>query len=200
MSAIYLDYLEHYNHNHDRLGRFARSTGAAASSIGGKVSGKKKNKQAPKADIKKGKSANTKLSESERNRIVKSGSAKEVNKHKSQLSNRELKSAVDRLMQEKTDRNLLESQLSSLTASPKKQGQMRKAIDWMDKHQKDVETLKKFTGTGIDLYNNVAKINNSLAGSNMPIIKENYKKPQHFQQISNGPKDKRTKKVRKPSK
>lgn len=193
---MYSKYLAHYNHNHDKLGRFARSAGTAGGRVGSAVLSRKKKKAAAKETVKKGKSANTKLSESDRNRIVKSGTAKEVNAHKNQLSNRELQTAVDRLMQEKTNRNVLETQLSSL-ASPKQKNKIRNAVDWMDKHQKDVETLKKFTGTSIDLYNNIAKINNSLNGSNMPIIKENYKKPQHFEKVSNGA-NKKVKKVKKP--
>ena len=35
------EYLIHYNHNHDKLGRFARSAGSASSSIGRKLSRKK---------------------------------------------------------------------------------------------------------------------------------------------------------------
>ena len=99
----YSDYLVHYNHNHDRLGRFARSTGAAASSVGGRVTRKKK-KATPKSNVKNGKSANTKLSDADRNRIVKSGTAKEVAKYKDRLSTRELETAVNRLQQEKVKR------------------------------------------------------------------------------------------------
>ena len=47
-------YLMHYNHNHDKLGRFTTAIGSAGGKVGSSVlsSGKKK-KAPPKADIKR---------------------------------------------------------------------------------------------------------------------------------------------------
>ena len=169
------DYLIHYNHNHDRLGRFASSIGGAGSSVGGKVV-KKKKTVAPKADIKSGKSANTKLSQNDRNRLVNSGSAKEINAKKSQLSNRELESAINRLREENVNRSNLEKQLSDL-ANPKSQSKINKAINWMDDHQKQIKTINDFATESIKLYNNYASINNAFnSSSKMPIIEGQKKK------------------------
>ena len=168
-------YLAHYNHNHDRLGRFARSTGAAASSVGGKVLKSKKKQAAPNPDIKKGKAANTKLSESDRNRIVNRGSAKEVQKYKDRLSTRELETAVNRLNQDKTKRVDLERQLSSLS-EPKAKRRIEKAADWMERNQSTIKKINDFADQGIRMYNNYANINNAFSTEKMPVIETGGKK------------------------
>lgn len=177
---MYSKYLIHYNHNHDRLGRFARSAGSAGGKVGSAVlsSGKRKKKTQPKkTDIKGGKkSNNTKMSESDRNRLVKSGSAKEINKHKNQLSNRELESAIKRLGEEQINRTALEKQLSSL-ANPKPKSRINRAVDWMNKNQNTLKTVADFGDQAIRVYNNYAKINNALnSSSKMPVIDTGKKK------------------------
>lgn len=152
-------YLIHYNHNHDRLGRFARS---AASSVGGKVTGKKKQK-VKAADIKTGKAANTKLSESERNRIVKSGSAKEVAKYKERLSTRELETAVNRLQQEKVQRIDLEKKLSEIN-NPESDRQT--VMQKIDKYATSLEKMSNTVEKGIKFYNTAAKIHNAMSPGN----------------------------------
>ena len=167
-------YLAHYNHNHDRLGRFARSTGAAASSVGGKVVKSKKKQAAPKPDIKKGKAANTKLSESDRNRIVNSGSAKEVQKYKDRLSTRELESAVIRLERERVQRIDLDRKLSALAEPSNRKSMMAK----IEKYSSDLERISNAAEKAAKLYNTAAKAHNlmSPATDQWPIYGEK-KKP-----------------------
>ena len=174
------DYLIHYNHNHDALGRFARSAGSASSSIGRKLSGKKdKNNTTRKYDSakrlaskktkasnievakkKKGsKSNNTKLSDSERRRLVESASLKEVTANKDKLSNRELEKAINRLQTEKVSRINLEKQLADLNNPANKKNKER-AIDKIDKWGKDAEKLATAINSGTKLYNNFANVYN----------------------------------------
>ena len=160
---IYSDYLVHYNHNHDKLGRFARSTGAAASSVGGKVMRKKKKTQPVKADIKKGKSANTKLSDAERNRIINTGSAKEISKYKDRLSTRELESAVNRLQKEKVQRIDLEKKLSDLSTDSKKK---RTTLEKIEKYSSDLERLSNAGEKVMKFYNTAAKTHNLMSPGN----------------------------------
>lgn len=174
------DYLEHYNHNHDALGRFARSAGSASSSIGRKLSGKKdKNNTIRKYDSakrlaskktkasnvkvakkKKGsKSNNTKLSDSERRRLIESASLKEVTANKDKLSNRELEKAINRLQTEKVSRINLEKQLADLN-NPANQKNKQTAIEKIDKWGKDAEKLANAINSGTKLYNNFANVYN----------------------------------------
>lgn len=174
------DYLEHYNHNHDALGRFARSAGSASSSIGRKLSRKKdKNNTTRKYDSakrlaskktkasnvevakkKKGsKSNNTKLSDSERRRLVESASLKEVTANKDKLSNRELEKAINRLQTEKVSRINLEKQLADLN-NPANQKNKQTAIEKIDKWGKDAEKLANAINSGTKLYNNFANVYN----------------------------------------
>lgn len=172
------NYLIHYNHNHDRLGRFARSTGAAASAVGSKITNKKK-KAPPAADIKRGKAANTKLSEADRNRLVKSGSAKEIAKYKDRLSNRELESAIDRLQKEKIQRIDLEKKLTELNTTGK---QKRTALEKIEKYSNDLERLSNAAEKAAKMYNTAAKIHNVIAsGSDQwPIYGEKKKGPKEY--------------------
>ena len=163
---MYSKYLIHYNHNHDRLGRFARSAGSAGSKVGSAVlsSGKKKKKQQPpKADIKKGKAANTKLSDKERKRIVESGDAREVAKNKDRLSTRELESAVTRLQREKIQRIDLEKKLSDLSDGGK---QRQTAIQKIEKYGNDLERISNGVEKAMKMYNTAARVHNVVASGN----------------------------------
>ena len=179
----YSDYLVHYNHNHDRLGRFARSTGAAASSVGGRVTRKKK-KAAPKSNVKNGKSANTKLSDADRNRIVKSGTAKEVAKYKDRLSTRELETAVNRLQQEKVKRIDLDKQLSELSGETKNKASV---LEKVEKYSSDLERISSSVEKAAKMYNTAAKVHNAMSSSNdqWPIYgeKKQYKTPSDLKEI-----------------
>lgn len=159
-------YLMHYNHNHDKLGRFTTAIGSAGGKVGSSVlsSGKKK-KAPPKADIKRGKtkgskSNNTKLSKSDRERIINSGTAKEVSAHKDKLSNRELETVVKRLEQEKLKRIDIEKKLSELN-NPESQKKKKTAIDRLNSMKTTFDTLANTAEAGTKAYNAAAKIHNA---------------------------------------
>lgn len=174
------DYLEHYNHNHDALGRFARSAGSASSSIGRKLSRKKdknnttrkydsakrlasKKTKASKVEVakkKKGsKSNNTKLSDSERRRLIESASLKEVTANKDKLSNRELESAINRLQKEKISRIDLEKKLYDLN-KPDNQKNRETAIQKIERLGNNAEKLATAINSGSKLYNNAVQVYN----------------------------------------
>lgn len=189
------DYLEHYNHNHDALGRFARSAGSASSSIGRKLSRKKdknnttrkydsakrlasKKTKASKVEVakkKKGsKSNNTKLSDSERKRLVESASLKEVTANKDKLSNRELESAINRLQKEKINRIDLEKKLYDLN-KPDNQKNRETAIQKIERLGNNAEKLATAINSGTKLYNNAVQIYNlgKPEGQRLPRIGNN---------------------------
>lgn len=174
---MYTSYLIHYNHNHDRLGRFARSVGSAGSTVGSAAMPKsKKKQQPPKADIKKGKAANTKLSDKERKRIVDSGDAKEVAKYKDRLSTRELETAVNRLQREKLQRIDLEKKLTDLN-SDGRDANRKTIIDKVEKYGNDLERLSNGVEKAAKMYNTAAKVHNlmSPASDQWPIFGEKKK-------------------------
>lgn len=175
------EYLAHYNHNHDALGRFARSAGSASRTVGGKLTSNKKEKsnnlrkyessqrlakkkKASEAAVTTGKqkgskSNNTKLSDSERKRIVDTGSVKEVIKNKDKLSTRELETAVHRLQNERMARINVEKKLSELD-SPRNQ---RKRKTTIEKINSTADMLNKSANAldgGIRVWNDVAGIIN----------------------------------------
>lgn len=111
------DYLEHFNKNHDRLGRFASGPGGSVSSAGGgskkssiseKRSERKKKKAA--AEKRKAKKArkqqqrveqqNAEKKEQQKRKAIESGSATDVKKHLGEISNKDLEYAVKRLNME----------------------------------------------------------------------------------------------------
>ena len=176
--------LYHYNHNHDKLGRFARTVGGASRSVGSSVLsiGKKKNK-APEADIKKGKSANTKLSDDERNRLVKSGSKEEITANKDRLSNKELESALNRLESEKNIRSSLEQRLSKLNgedAEAVAESGKEKVNSLIEKAGK----LEEYASVGMKAWNVAAKLHNATAAEDdkWPTFNQKTGEPQ-----ANGP-------------
>lgn len=188
------EYLIHYNHNHDKLGRFARSIGSAGGAVGSKLtSGKKekndvtrkyesnqrlaskKRKAAEAATVSKqkgSKSNNTKLSDSERRRLVEHGSAKEITKHKDKLSNRELEAAITRLQKEQSKRSDLEKKLSDLNDPTS----AKNAKSFVDKLSDAGTTLNKVTNavdSGVKAYNMAAKIHNASSSDKWTIVGEN---------------------------
>lgn len=187
------DYLVHYNHNHDKLGRFARSIGSAGGSVGSKFTSGKKEKsnvtrkyestqrlakkktKASEAVVKskqKGsKSNNTKLSDSERRRLVEHGSAKEITKHKDKLSNRELEAAITRLQKEQSTRSDLEKKLSDLNDPTS----AKNAKSFVDKLSDAGNTLNKVTNavdSGVKAYNMAAKIHNANSSDKWAVVGE----------------------------
>lgn len=155
--------LYHYNHNHDKLGRFARSIGGASRAAGSSILsiGKKKNK-APEADIKKGKAANTKLADDERNRLVKSGTREEITANKDRLSNQELKAAIERLESDKTMRESLEQRLSTLNGEDV-QATADAGKAKVDKLIETASKLENYKDIGMKAWNIAAGLHNAQA-------------------------------------
>lgn len=98
--------------------------------------------------------------------ILKRGSAAEVMSLKGKISNSELQSAVNRLN--------LERQLSDLSSKDSNAGK-DKLSETMDK----IDKLNQNTKKGIDAYNTVAKILNSLTNTELPSIDGTSKKAQN---------------------
>ena len=177
--------LYHYNHNHDRLGRFARTIGGASRSTGSSILsiGKKKKVQPPQADIKKGKAANTKLSDEDRNRLVKTGTKEEITANKDRLSNKELESALNRLESEKNIRSSLEQRLSKLNgedAEAVAEAGKEKVNSLIEKAGK----LEEYADVGMKAWNVAAKLHNATAAEDdkWPTFNQKTGEPQ-----ANGP-------------
>lgn len=155
--------LYHYNPNHDKLGRFARSIGGASRAAGSSILsiGKKKNKL-PEADIKKGKAANTKLADDERNRLVKSGTREEITANKDRLSNQELKAAIERLESDKTMRESLEQRLSTLNGEDV-QATADAGKAKVDKLIETASKLENYKDIGMKAWNIAAGLHNAQA-------------------------------------
>ena len=186
------EYLIHYNHNHDKLGRFARSIGSAGGAVGSKLtSGKKeknnitrkyesnqrlaskKRKAAEVATVSKqkgSKSNNTKLSDSERRRLVEHGSAKEITKHKDKLSNRELEAAITRLQKEQSTRSDLEKKLSDLN-NPSSQN-AKSFVDKLSDAGTTIDKVTKAVDSGVKAYNAMAKIHNAKSPDKWVVVGE----------------------------
>lgn len=164
------EYLIHYNHNHDKEGKFTFSKGGsaikgAASSVGSALLKKKKNKL-PDAEIlsKKGgsKSDNTKLGKDEKARLMNSGSLEEINTNKDRLSNKELEFAINRIQKDKNDRINLEKRLSELNG-PEAQTKIEKGAAVVEQAVKTGMTMKDLTEKGMTAWNFMAKIHNLRA-------------------------------------
>ena len=165
------DYLKHYNHNHDKIGRFTFSKGgsavkSAASSVGSALLRKKKKPVPPAADIKsrKGgsKSDNTKLGKDEKARLMNSGSLDEINKNKDRLSNKELEFAINRIQKDRNDRANLEKRLSELNG-PEAQSTIQKGAQMVEKAAKSGMTMKDLAEKGMAAWNLMAKIHNATS-------------------------------------
>lgn len=176
--------LYHYNHNHDALGRFARSTGGVVTSLGSKGSSKAKSiakgisdkRKAKKnsstienVKVRGSKSNNTKLSKDQKKKLIEKGTAKEISQHKNSLSNRELETAIHRLQKEKAARMNLEKKLSELN-SVEGQAKRQSGMERLDQTMKTVKNINEYAKTGIDSWNTIAKIHNSLYDNKWPQI------------------------------
>lgn len=138
---------------------------------GGKEIGKAKRrgKTVTKLSKKRGKTnkqtgyqKTARLSEKSKERILRSGSAKELKKNQAGFTNQELKDAITRI-----DYN---QQLSELVKSQNKS----KAVKFMDKMEATADWVEK----GLKVYNTAAKIHNSRNGKDnqWPTINGNPKK------------------------
>ena len=95
--------------------------------------------------------------EAEKKKALESGSAADVLKFKGKLTNQELQTALTRIN--------LEAQLSSISQKNVQTG-LDKVTSIMDK----VDKVRNATEKGINAYNTVAKVSNSLAGTKLPKI------------------------------
>lgn len=164
------EYLIHYNHNHDKEGKFTFSKGGsaikgAASSVGSALLRKKK-KKLPDAEIlsKKGgsKSDNTKIGKDEKARLMNSGSLEDINANKDRLSNKELEFAINRIQKDKNDRINLEKRLSELNG-PEAQTKIEKGAAVVEQAVKTGVTMKDLAEKGMTAWNFMAKIHNLRA-------------------------------------
>lgn len=127
-----------------------------------------------------------KLSGSAKERVLRSGSAKELKKHQASLTNQELKDALTRL-----DYNI---QLSEIAASQNKS----KATKFMDKAVAAADWAEK----GIKVYNVAAKVHNSRndKSNQWPVIDGNPRKSNPSRLVEEAIRSGDSKKVKKYSK
>lgn len=121
---------------------------------------KKKENNITTKNKKTGKAANTKLSRSDRDRIVNNGSAKEVAKYKDRLSTRELETAVNRLQQEKIKRIDLEKKLDSINTPERKRAI---TLEKIDKYASSLEKASNSIEKAAKFYNTAAKVHNAMS-------------------------------------
>ena len=121
--------------------------------------GKKKLAKQRAAALEKARQAKTEKRdfEADKKKALESGSAADVLKFKGKLTNQELQNALTRIN--------LESQLSSISQRDVKSG-MDKVTSIMDK----VDKARQATEKGINAYNTIAKVSNSIAGTKLPKI------------------------------
>ena len=89
-----------------------------------------------------------KLHEENKDKVLRSGSAKEVLAYKGELTNQQYSDVLKRLDYER--------QISSIAAS-----EVKRNLDKMNDIMKDVQTMTNWVKTGTDLYNTMAKIYNA---------------------------------------
>lgn len=113
-----------------------------------------------KANLEKARQAKAEKQEQrkEREELLKTGSAKDILARKSEFTNQELAEAINRLRNEENLKSLL----------PKEKTFLDKVMDAKAKADKVVGVAN----TGINIWNTVAKISNSLYGTSMKTIKE----------------------------
>lgn len=103
-----------------------------------------------------------KILEANRERVLKSGSAKELMKYKGRLSNNELQYATSRLRMERDLANMA-------------QDEKRSAINKVDRVMKNVKTGNEWLKTGTELYNLTASIYNATPDGQkkpLPLVKK----------------------------
>ena len=170
--------LMHFNPNHDALGRFASSSGVAIRSSVSKIKSKsvklkegaanssKKVKTAV-ADIKKSRKQKQEEVKSQRisdektarerklkaAEVVKSGNAKLIYENRADLTDKQLQDAINRIGTEARLKELVAYQ------NPSKMQQLAKTVD-------KVKPLLDTAETGINAYNQVARVANAFLGEN----------------------------------
>lgn len=144
----------------------SRSGGAASKK--GKKSNNKKDLYRPKPSKPK------KLNAEEKQELIRSGNLKEIQKHSNQLTNNELRDAMNRID--------LNRQLSAMGEPQKKTGQQR-----VDAAIKTIGDINSKAQTVTSAYNTFAKIYNSLNDEPIPVIDGKFKQqtPKKLKRIVN---------------
>ena len=104
--------------------------------------------------------------EAAKKKAIDSGTAGEILKYKGELTNTELQAAVTRLNFEK--------RLSELKAADEKS--VKTKLDQVEEVMGKVNRLNDVTKKGIDAWNTIAKINNSISDTKLVVIDGNKKK------------------------
>lgn len=131
--------------------------------------------------------------EEAKQQALKTGTATEVLSFKGSLTNQEMQNALTRIN--------LERQLSDISAKEIAAGQQKsktaleKASDIMD----NVEKVRNMTEKGINVYNTIAKINNSLSTEELPVIGDKTLKTRLKEESDKKAKEERSKAVREAS-
>lgn len=134
---------------------------------GSRSSGTSKKKKGAKSNNKKElyrpkPAAPKQLSAEEKQKLVRSGDLKEIQKHSNQLTNNEMRDAMQRVQ--------LNKQLSEMTEPKKKTGKER--IDAAFKTMGDINSKAQTVTNG---YNTFAKIYNSLNENPIPVLDGTYR-------------------------
>lgn len=108
-------------------------------------------------------SKQNKLNDAQKEELIRSGDIKRIAKYSNQLNNNEMRQAMDRVN--------LNKQMAALNPSQRMSGKER--ADQIFRIANDVHNK---ANTGINLYNDFAKIYNSLSGEPIPVIDGKYKK------------------------
>ncbi len=173
------DYLAHYNHNHDALGRFASSVGSGVSSVGssvkttvskitgGKIGSSKKVKKGPAATVKKTSRKKSQASakneivktarqrKEEHDRILESGDAKQLYEHRQEFTKKELDAAIEKIRTEETLREIMRYQNPTV---------MDRTLASIRNLSSKADNLNNIAKTGIDVYKTVKSIQDIQKG------------------------------------
>lgn len=133
----------------------SRSSGSSKKKKGAKSNNKKELYRPKPAPPKQ-------LSAEEKQKLVRSGDLKEIQKHSNQLTNSEIRDAMQRVQ--------LNKQLSDMAAPQKKTGKER-----VDAAFKTVGDINSKANTVMNGYNTFAKIYNSLNEKQMPVLDGTYR-------------------------
>lgn len=153
--------------------------------------GKRRLKKVQKQEAKKEEDART--HEEKKRDALQKGTATEVLKFKGELTNQEMQNALTRIS--------LEKQLSDISAREIAAGQKqtKSALDKASDVMNNVEKVRNMTEKGINVYNTIAKINNSLSTEELPVIGDKTLKTRLKEEADKKAKEERSKAVREAS-
>lgn len=99
-------------------------------------------------EVGKARSVQQRLSSDDKEKLVKTGSATEILRYKTELTNKDLQDAVSRLS--------LERQLASMS-----QSELQRGMNKINNAMRSLQTITNWTKIGTDTYNTIARIYNS---------------------------------------